>query len=108
MNNFSGHVSVLLQESIRGLDIQRGDVVVDATLGGAGEGKHPSPHIDKALFDLGLSSQEIESSGRGFTFKKDEPLLMTFSAHPQEGDLTARVIVNEWDGENIETIIKSY
>ncbi len=167
MNNFSGHVSVLLQESIRGLDIQRDDVVVDATLGGAGhseaicalhgghitligldadeaaierararltnapsatvhlvqenfrnidtvvhslvtQGKLPSAQIDKALFDLGLSSQEIESSGRGFSFKKDEPLLMTFSAHPTEEDLTARMIVNEWDEENIETIIKSY
>jgi len=31
------------------------------------------------LVDLGFSSDELESSGRGFSFKKDEPLLMTYS-----------------------------
>src|SRR3989344_2033158 len=32
----------------------------------------------KILFDLGLSSDQLESSGRGFSFKRDEPLIMTF------------------------------
>lgn len=31
------------------------------------------------VLDLGLSSEQIEESGRGFSFKKDEPLLMTYS-----------------------------
>src|SRR3990167_8487322 len=32
------------------------------------------------LLDLGFSSEQLESSGRGFSFKKDEPLLMTYDS----------------------------
>ncbi|OGZ02075.1 MAG: 16S rRNA (cytosine(1402)-N(4))-methyltransferase [Candidatus Liptonbacteria bacterium RIFOXYC1_FULL_36_8] len=35
--------------------------------------------VDGLLADLGFSSDELENSGRGFSFKKDEPLLMTYS-----------------------------
>ena len=38
--------------------------------------------VDKILFDLGLSSDQLENSGRGFSFKRDEPLLMTLSVVP--------------------------
>jgi 16S rRNA (cytosine1402-N4)-methyltransferase len=31
------------------------------------------------LLDLGFSSEQLEFSGRGFSFRKDEPLLMTYS-----------------------------
>lgn len=34
---------------------------------------------DGLLLDLGFSSEQIENSGRGFSFQKDEPLLMTYS-----------------------------
>jgi len=63
---------------------------------------------DKILFDLGLSSNELELSGRGFSFKKDEPLLMTFAADPSQVTFTAKDIVNGWDGENIRTILMGY
>lgn len=64
---------------------------------------------DMILFDLGLSSRQLELSGRGFSFQRDEPLLMTFTAAPREDDrLTAEEIVNEWDEENIATILESY
>ncbi|MBI4085197.1 MAG: 16S rRNA (cytosine(1402)-N(4))-methyltransferase RsmH [Candidatus Liptonbacteria bacterium] len=36
------------------------------------------PKGDGLLLDLGFSSEQLESSGRGFTFKKDEPLIMTY------------------------------
>ncbi len=36
------------------------------------------PKADGLLLDLGFSSEQLESSGRGFSFKKDEPLLMTY------------------------------
>ena len=64
--------------------------------------------INKALFDLGLSSQEIEASGRGFTFRNNEPLLMTFASEILEDTLTARDIVNTWEEENIATILFAY
>ena len=64
--------------------------------------------IDKALFDLGLSSDQLEASGRGFSFLRDEPLLMTFNPNPKETDLTAKEIVNTWEEENIADIIYGY
>ncbi len=63
--------------------------------------------VDGVLYDLGLSSYELEESGRGFTFRKDEPLQMTFGK-PEDGQFTAEQIVNEWDEENLRSIIKYY
>ncbi len=64
--------------------------------------------VDRILFDLGLSSNQFEESGRGFSFQRDEPLLMTFKKDLSENDLTAREIVNTWEEENIFQIIKGY
>ncbi len=41
-------------------------------------GRENLPKADGLLLDLGFSSEQLESSGRGFSFKKDEPLLMTY------------------------------
>ncbi len=59
--------------------------------------------IDAALFDLGWRIEQL--TGRGFSFEHDEPLLMTFDAHPPKGALTAREIVNEWDENHIADIL---
>lgn len=64
--------------------------------------------IDGILLDLGLRSEQIDVSGRGMSFKGEEPLLMTFNPVPKEGSLTAEKIVNEWDVENIEAILSGY
>lgn len=64
--------------------------------------------VDKILFDLGFSSDQIENSGRGFSFEKDENLLMTFKNNPDKFDLTASDIVNLWDEENLVEIIRAY
>ena len=64
--------------------------------------------VDKILFDLGLSTHELESSGRGFSFQKDEPLLMTFPADPTKVSFTAKDILNTWDEENIISILSGY
>ncbi|MES3031100.1 MAG: 16S rRNA (cytosine(1402)-N(4))-methyltransferase RsmH [Patescibacteria group bacterium] len=60
------------------------------------------------MLDLGLSSDQFETSGRGFTFKNDEPLLMTFKKDLVEGDLTAKVIVNTWEEGNLADVIYGY
>jgi 16S rRNA (cytosine1402-N4)-methyltransferase len=65
-------------------------------------------HADKILLDIGLSSNQFEESGRGFSFQKDEPLIMSFKKDLPEGDLTAGEIVNNWDEENLEAILEGY
>ncbi len=64
--------------------------------------EHIAP-VNMLLADLGLSSQELDVSGRGFTFQKDEPLVMTLSTRTQE--LTAYTVVNEWSEDSLATIL---
>jgi len=64
--------------------------------------------VDGIIFDLGLSSDQLENSGRGFSFKKDEPLLMTMKENPSYEDLTAIDVVNNWSEENLANIIYGY
>ena len=64
--------------------------------------------VNKILLDIGLSSNQFEESGRGFSFQKDEPLIMSFKRELTEEDLTAREIVNTWDEENIRAILEGY
>src|SRR3989338_5373769 len=67
--------------------------------------------VDKALFDLGLSSNQLEAgeggTGRGFSFRRDEPLRMTFSTDLNAG-LTAADIVNGWEEEDIANVLFGY
>jgi len=64
--------------------------------------------VDKILLDLGISSFQLEVAGRGFSFLKDEPLLMTMKKEPTSDDLTAREIVNTWNEEVIADIIYGF
>ena len=154
------HKSVLLQTSIEGLNIKKGDTFLDGTLGNGGHSKFVCEQygndvkiigldaeedaiarsrerleklkcpvtlvqsnfrnldevleklglssVDKILFDLGLSSNQFEESGRGFSFQKDEPLLMTFKNKTDENEITAKEIVNTWQEENLSAIIQGY
>ncbi len=58
------------------------------------------------LLDLGLSSYSLQSSGRGFSFKLDEPLDMRFDP---EGDApTAARLLNTLPQKELERIFREY
>lgn len=63
-------------------------------------------NVDGILLDIGLSNRQLEVAPRGFSFMRDEPLLMTFRSSGE--GLTAREIVNEWAEESIADIIYGY
>lgn len=66
------------------------------------------PRLDKIIFDAGISSEQIEISQRGFTFLKDEPLVMTLKKEPTEEDLTAYDVVNLWSEDTLREIIRGF
>ncbi|MBI4216345.1 MAG: 16S rRNA (cytosine(1402)-N(4))-methyltransferase RsmH [Chloroflexi bacterium] len=57
------------------------------------------------LFDLGLSSLQLESAGRGFSFQKDAPLDMRFG--PSQ-TTTAAQIVNTHPEEELARLLREY
>ncbi len=64
--------------------------------------------INGILFDLGLSSWQIEESGRGFSFKKDEPLLMNYEPGIKNYGLTVEIIINRWPEKELIRIFQEY
>ncbi|MBI2100570.1 MAG: 16S rRNA (cytosine(1402)-N(4))-methyltransferase RsmH [Candidatus Vogelbacteria bacterium] len=62
--------------------------------------------LDRCLFDLGVSSEQLAASGRGFSFLIDEPLIMSYEVEPVT--VTARTIVNESAAANLELMLKEY
>lgn len=62
--------------------------------------------VHGVLLDLGMSSMHIDSSGRGFSFQKDEPLDMRFGKG--SGIVTARDIVNGYAEKDLVRIFKEY
>lgn len=64
--------------------------------------------VDGIVADLGMSSEELEESGRGFSFKKDEPLLMTYDANPAPDAVTAEKIVNKWPETKLVEIFRAF
>ena len=151
----SVHQSVLLNETIEGLNLVPKSLVMDCTFGGGGHSaeicrrypgvkivaldqdksafekakdkfesldcditfvntnfrdldKAESKEVDGIIFDLGLSSDQLENSERGFSFMKDEPLLMTMKENPRPEDLTAIDVVNGWSEKSLADIIYGY
>ena len=148
---------MLLRETIQGLNLKSGDVILDATLGGGGHaeeildkilpggrlvGVDRDPEaiervrerlrdhkdtvtyvnedfrnvgsildslgvgaIDGAIFDLGMSSFQVDDQRRGFSFLKDGPLDMRFDP---SGGLSAEDVVNETGREELADIIKEF
>ncbi len=61
--------------------------------------------VDGIIADLGLSFNQLENSGRGFSFQKTEPLDMRMDA---SCGITAADIVNNDTEEDLERIFKNY
>ena len=150
------HYSVLLTESILGLDIKADGVYVDATMGGGGHSseilkqlttghlyafdqddfaicetskklatirdnftviksnfvylkteleKRGVFQIDGIIFDLGVSSPQLDAAHRGFSFHQDAPLDMRMDTSAK---LTAREVVNSWSFSDLLRIFSRY
>ncbi len=89
-------------------------------------GKYKFDKIQGIVADLGFSSIELEESGRGFSFLKDEPLIMAYGKSPASPGLqpaspsqggrgeqivngsTAAQILNGWSEEELSDIFFKY
>ncbi|HWK24240.1 MAG TPA: 16S rRNA (cytosine(1402)-N(4))-methyltransferase RsmH [Ureibacillus sp.] len=151
------HTTVLLKETVDGLNINPQGIYVDCTLGGAGHSEYLVQQlssegrlicfdqdttaienakvrladyldrvtfvhsnfryvkeelqklniekIDGILYDLGVSSPQLDTPERGFSYHHDAPLDMRMD---QTAPLTAFQVVNEWAYEDLVRIFFRY
>ena len=64
--------------------------------------------LDGVVFDIGVSSMQLDQAERGFSFMRDGPLDMRMSANSDHGGETAAEIVNTWDHGPMAHIFKLY
>ncbi|MGD6856156.1 16S rRNA (cytosine(1402)-N(4))-methyltransferase RsmH [Bacillus infantis] len=151
------HKTVLLEETVAGLDIKPDGVYVDCTMGGAGHSEliltqlssrgklyafdqdetaienaqkklskygdkitiiksnflHLKEELEKAgvtevdgvLYDLGVSSPQLDTPERGFSYHHDAPLDMRMD---KDASLSAYEVVNDWPYEDLVRIFFRY
>ncbi len=61
--------------------------------------------VDGMLFDLGVSSPQLDDGSRGFSYLQDAPLDMRMD---QSAPLTARDVVNGWSQEELKRVLWQY
>ncbi|HEJ83606.1 MAG TPA: 16S rRNA (cytosine(1402)-N(4))-methyltransferase RsmH [Desulfobacteraceae bacterium] len=61
--------------------------------------------VDGILLDLGMSSYQLEKSGRGFSFSRGEPLDMRMNP---ESEITAGDLVNGLPARDLEKVLREY
>jgi 16S rRNA (cytosine1402-N4)-methyltransferase len=103
----------------------RAPVYVDATVGLGGHADavlaaHPDavyvglpdvldrlghPRVDGILFDLGVSSLQLDSPERGFAYARDAPLDMRMD---QTGGITAEEVVNGYPADDLARVLRRY
>ncbi|MCI5775440.1 MAG: 16S rRNA (cytosine(1402)-N(4))-methyltransferase RsmH [Aerococcus sp.] len=66
---------------------------------------HGIKQVNGILYDLGVSSPQLDDIARGFTYRYEAPLDMRMN---REQELTAETIVNEWPFEDLVRIFKRY
>ena len=151
------HVSVLLQETVDGLNVKPDGIYVDGTLGGGGHSYEVCTRlgakgsiigidqdeaaieaasirlkdfgekvtivrsnycdmksrlhelgidkVDGIMLDLGVSSYQLETADRGFSYREDAPLDMRMD---QRSEMTARDIVNDYSEMDLYRVIRDY
>ncbi len=63
------------------------------------------PGVDGMLFDLGVSSPQLDDGTRGFSYMADAPLDMRMD---RDEGLTAASVVNTWPQEELKRILSQY
>jgi len=120
-----GHAAILRDSGASVLGIDRDPDAIDAArarLGAQGvgylQGSFDAPAIlaaiqqfrpDRILLDLGVSSHQIDTAERGFTFRPGAPLDMRMgSREPGAGSrgLTARDVLNTWSTERLTAVFR--
>lgn len=151
------HKSVLLNETIGGLNIRPDGIYVDGTLGGGGHAYEICTHlsnkgsivgidqdaaaieaagarlkdfgekvtivrsnycdmksqlheigidkVDGIVLDLGVSSYQLDTAERGFSYREDAPLDMRMDTRQK---MTARDIVNDYSEMDLYRVIRDY
>ncbi len=61
--------------------------------------------VQGVLFDLGVSSPQLDNAGRGFSYSQDAPLDMRMN---QAGTLTAADIVNSYPADRLARVLREY
>lgn len=65
----------------------------------------PRGQADGVLLDLGVSSHQLETAERGFSFQRDGPLDMRMD---RRTPVTAAVVVNEWPEAELARVLWEY
>lgn len=63
------------------------------------------PHVDAVLFDLGVSSMQLDQAQRGFSYATDAPLDMRMDP---DARLTAAEILNTYDAKALARVLRDF
>ena len=67
--------------------------------------KYVDTKVDGIMFDLGVSSPQLDEEERGFSFHKDAPLDMRMD---KDNPLNAHIVVNEYSEEKLVNILYKF